>query len=360
MIWSSRPRSRCARRKARFSWRSRKRSSAFSTMSFSSSTSKGFWMKSSAPSLKASRAVSTVAKAVIITTAASGRNSRRRRKSSMPFMSGIFTSETMRSAGACFNCSSAFVPFSAARTACPARPKTCDKSCRIPGSSSTIRRFAIVSNLTLTLFRGQLYRDGRPVPLPAANVDCTTVVADYLVDDGEAETRPAGRRGGEGLEEALDLRGRHAAPRVGEGDADAAAGRPRHLRAERAPVGHRLQGVAREVPEDLPDALDVGHRDQGLPGQLLLEAVPVEQLGAVAQQREGLAQRLAQVGLGERELARARVGQEVGDDAVEAVGLAEDDVHQLGLRGVGRKLRAQDLYRAAHRRQRVPYLVRDA
>src|SRR5215204_655766 len=337
MIWSRRPRSRCARRKARFSWRSAKRSSAFSTMSFSSSTSKGFWMKSSAPSLKASRAVSTVAKAVIITTPASGRNSRSRRSSSMPFMSGIFTSETIRSAGSWRSSSRAFAPFSAARTACPARPKTCDRSCRIPGSSSTIRRFAIVSKVTLTLFRGQFYRDGRPVSLSAADVDCTTVVADYLVDDGEAETRPAGRRGGEGLEEAFDLRGRHAAPRVGEGNADAAARRTCHLRVERAPVGHRLQGVSREIPEDLPDALDVGHRDQWLLGQLLFKLVAVEQFGAVAQQREGLAQRLAQVGLGEQELARARVGQEVCDDAVEPVGLAQDDVHQLALRGIGRQ-----------------------
>src|ERR1043165_7774988 len=144
MIWSSLPRSRCARRKARFSCRRRRRSSAFSTMSFSSSTSKGFWMKSSAPSLKASRAVSTVAKAVIITMPASGKNSRTRRSSSMPFMSGIRTSEMTRSAVSSRRSSNARAPFSAERTAWPApRPKTCVKSCRMPGSSSTIRRFAI-------------------------------------------------------------------------------------------------------------------------------------------------------------------------------------------------------------------------
>src|ERR1044072_5997294 len=360
MIWSRRPRSRCARRKARFSCRSWKRSSAFSTMSFNSSTSKGFWMKSSAPSLKASRAVSTVAKAVINTTPTSGRNSRRRRSSSMPFMSGIFTSETMRSAGVWRKSSKAFVPFSAVRTACPARPKTCDSNCRMPGSSSTMRRFAIVSKKRLTLFRGQFYRDGCPMPLAAADVDCTTVVADYLVDDGETQTRPARRRGGEGLEESFDLRGRHAAPGVGEGDADATRGRAPHLCAERPAVGHRLQRIACEIPEDLPDSFGVGHRQHGLLGQVLFKLVPVEHLGAVAHEREGLAQGLAQVTLGERELARARVDEKVCDDAVEAVGLTEHDVHQLALRGISLKLRAQDLNRAAHRRQGVAYLVRDA
>ena len=76
---------------------------------------------------------------------------------------------------------------------------------------------------------------------------------------------------------------------------DALAARLPHLCAQRPAVGHRLQGVAREVPEDLPHAFRVGPSHQRLLWQVLFERVPVENLGAVAQEREGLAQRLAQV-----------------------------------------------------------------
>src|SRR5918993_95032 len=99
----------------------------------------------------------------------------------------------------------------------------------------------------------QFHGDGRPVSLAAADVDCTTVVADYLIDNREAEAGAAGRRGGERLEEALDLRGRHPAPGVREGDADAPLRQRLHLGAQRAALGHRDQGVAGEVPEDLFD-----------------------------------------------------------------------------------------------------------
>ena len=60
------------------------------------------------------------------------------------------------------------------------------------------------------------------------------------------------------------------------------------------------------------------------------------------------------------EALRPRVGEKRADRRVQALRLAQHDVHQLLLLAAERQLLAQDLDRARHRRQRVADLVRDA
>ncbi len=58
--------------------------------------------------------------------------------------------------------------------------------------------------------------------------------------------------------------------------------------------------------------------------------------------------------------ARARVVEQVGDQAIQAIDLAHGDVHQLAAVGVGAGRRLQHLHRARDAGQRIADLVGDA
>ena len=62
----------------------------------------------------------------------------------------------------------------------------------------------------------------------------------------------------------------------------------------------------------------------------------------------------------DREALRPRVGEERSDRRVQALRLAQHDVHQLLLLAAERQFLPQDLDRPRHRRQRIADLVRDA
>src|SRR5687768_17760295 len=53
----------------------------------------------------------------------------------------------------------------------------------------------------------------------------------------------------------------------------------------------------------------------------------------------------------------ARITQEVSDDLIQSIRLAEDDLHQLRLRRIILNFRTKHLDRSAHRGERVTYLV---
>ena len=145
----------------------------------------------------------------------------------------------------------------------------------MPASSSTTRRWGPCS----AVMRPPSWRRARPsggapargrrrgseivtvVPRPGVGVDVdrAAVLLDDPVDDREAEPGAAGKAVGERREEAVPLLGRHPVALVGERHVPVTAlerGRDR----ERAAAGHRGEGVARDVPEDLPELPGVGRQ----------------------------------------------------------------------------------------------------
>ena len=125
-------------------------------------------------------------------------------------------------------------------------------------------------------------------------------------------------------------------------------------------VGHRLESVGGQVPDDLPQLVLVGVHPDRVRRHLDLDHVVVGGLGAVAQQRGGVLDGPAGVDPGELHLPGPGVGEKGRDGRVQAIRLAQDDVHQRGLLGRQRQLAAQHLHRARHRGQRVADFVGDA
>ena len=121
----------------------------------------------------------------------------------------------------------------------------------------------------------------------------------------------------------------------------------------RRPLVARFQTICLICPSSASYQSSVGrHVD--------VDDVPFEHLGAVAQQQRGVVQRAADVEARDLEALRPRVGEKRSDRRVQALRLAQHDVHQLLLLAAERQLLPQDLDRSRHRRQRIADLVRDA
>ncbi len=91
-----------------------------------------------------------------------------------------------------------------------------------------------------------------------------------------------------------------------------------------------------------------------------LDAMVRQGFGTGSQQRGGVLHRAARVDPGHGDVARAGVGEERRDGAVQPVGLAQHDVHQLCLLGRERQFAAQHLHGPRHRGQGIADLVSDA
>ncbi len=89
--------------------------------------------------------------------------------------------------------------------------------------------------------------------------------------------------------------------------------------AEAAAVGHGADAVGGEVPDDLADLILVPVERQFLGFHGHLDLVVVPDVGAVAQQDRGLAQRAREVGLGGGGSLRPRVGEKGADRVVQAL-----------------------------------------
>ena len=74
--------------------------------------------------------------------------------------------------------------------------------------------------------------------------------------NGHAETGARREIGPKGLEEALLIGGRHASAAVAEEDV-VGAWRGERTHREYPTIGHRLNGIAGQVPEDLPDLVGI-------------------------------------------------------------------------------------------------------
>ena len=123
--------------------------------------------------------------------------------------------------------------------------------------------------------------------------------------------------------------------------------RPVHPGAEtqRASRAHRAEAVGRQVPDDLPDLVLVGLEGHFVRRHIDLDLVPLPQLGAVPEEERGVVQHPPDVEAGDREALRARVGQERPNRVVQALGLAQHDVHQLRLFVAERQLLTEYLDR---------------
>ena len=134
-------------------------------------------------------------------------------------------------------------------------------------------------------------------------------------------------------------------------------GSKRRGQAQASAVWHRADAVGGEIPDDLLDLPLVGLVPQLLRRHVDVDQMPVVHVGAVAQQGRRVAQRAADVEAGDGEALRPRIGEKRSNRVVEAVGLAQHDVHQLLLLGAERQLLTKNLDRPRHRRQRVANLV---
>ena len=195
-----------------------------------------------------------------------------------------------------------------------------------------------------------------------ADLNLAVVVADDAVHDRQAEAAALRERAVERLEERVELLGRDAdalrrctvrtTPSVDGSTAPTRRSRPPSGMARR-PLVARFQTICLICPSSASYHSSVG-------GTSTLDLVPVEHLGAVAQQQRRVVERAAHVEPRDLEALRPRVGEKRSDRRVQALRLAQHDVHQLLLLAAERQLLAEDLDGAGHRRERVADLVRDA
>src|SRR6185436_16189467 len=90
----------------------------------------------------------------------------------------------------------------------------------------------------------------------ALDVDLAAVVLHDPVHEGETEAGPGGLGGVEGLEDMSEIVA--GDPLAGVGDPkEQPATRHRHRDLQLAALGHRLQPVEAEIPDDLPELLAV-------------------------------------------------------------------------------------------------------
>ena len=154
------------------------------------------------------------------------------------------------------------------------------------------------------------------------------MVAHDAEHDREAEAGPHRPRGLEGLEHPAQLVLAHATALVADGEHHLAVPAPQaHL--EPPALGHGLDRVAGEVPEDLLDLVRVDQADVGPRVGVEEDLVVGPQLLAVAQQRDRLLDEGAQVHRPPRPARGTRLEEEAVQGVAQAHRLARDDVQQL-------------------------------
>src|ERR1035441_4222600 len=160
---------------------------------------------------------------------------------------------------------------------------------------------------------------------------------DDLVHDGEAESGSVRKAGLEGLEDFLRLLRIDAGAGIGEAHFPVGAALGQGY-GERPTLFRRLDcahGVFREVPEHLFELVAIG-QDPGLGLCKVALEFDARALGgeAVFEQGESVLEQGNQIDALEAILFAARVGQKIGDDVVEAIGLADDNLEQVALIGI--------------------------
>ena len=146
-----------------------------------------------------------------------------------------------------------------------------------------------------------------------------------------------------------DVRGRGAVARELEragGDREAAA------------VGHRLDGVEREVQEDLLELRGVGH-DRGQVGLKAANELDVVVGQFVAHEQREVVEQFVRIDGAELRFRAAREVEDLLHDAVQPVHFFADDLAVLHARIARWELQVHRVIQHLHHRERIANLVRD-
>src|SRR6266513_1618032 len=285
------------------------------------------------------------------TTTVSGECSFAARSTARPSTSRIRRSVMIRSNTSRERVSIACAPPSTTATSWPSCFSMIARRSRMLRSSSTTR--TRVSGIA----GGEGDHERRADAEGAAQVDLTAMLLHDAVHEREPKARALGLRGEEGLEHMGEVAGRDAGAGIAHPELQAVAGRLGGPDAQLAPLGHRVDGVEAEVPDDLLELLRIhapGDRGRELPHDL-------ETAGprAMLEEHEGLLQGVGDVDGLEGQRRRARVLEEALDDLVQPLGFAHDDLREPVARLAGGGGPREHLDRARERRQWVADLVRD-
>ncbi len=128
---------------------------------------------------------------------------------------------------------------------------------------------------------------------------------------------------------------------------------------ESAAVGHRAQRVVAEIPEDLLQRVTIGSSFSASSHKIALDLIRSARAGVMLEKHERVLDQGCNVHVGERVSLLPRVIQEIGNDLVEALGLAADDLDEFFVVVLERRQAGQFLQRSGHRRERLANFVSD-
>ncbi len=153
----------------------------------------------------------------------------------------------------------------------------------------------------------------------------------YLVNNREAKPGTALEVRLKGLKDFFDLLRAHARPSVRKPDLPVLSDQL-HRDGECASTFHRADRILAEIPKDLLDFISIGGRP-GLTGRepALNRDAGFLRRHAVIHQRQSIFDELDQVHFVKMILLGTRIGQKVGDDAVEPLRLTSHNVEQAAM-----------------------------
>src|SRR6266404_2246789 len=137
-------------------------------------------------------------------------------------------------------------------------------------------------------------RYARAFPALCVHNNLAIVIANQLIHDGHSKSRPAARRI-ERLKQSIFLFAAHAFTGVAECNRHISSRARIERYAELSAVRHRLDRIARKVPEYLPYLIRIALIVHRVSGILFLYDVVRTKLRTVAQQRYGLGQEARQL-----------------------------------------------------------------
>src|SRR5260370_1187874 len=254
------------------------------------------------------------------TTTVAGECSFAARSTARPSPSRIRRSVITRSNASRLSASIACAPPSTAVTSWPSCLSMIARRSRMLRSSSATR--TRVSGIA----RGQGDRERRAEAGRAAHVDVATVLLHDPVHEREPEAGALRLGGEEGLEQVREVAGGDAAAGVAHAELQEPARRRGGADAQLAALGHGVDRVEAEGPDDLLELLRVHAPDDRR--HEVAHDLEAPRPGAMLEEHEDLLHGVDDVDRLEHQWRRARVLEEVLDDLVQPLGLADDDLRE--------------------------------
>src|ERR1700690_4103130 len=197
------------------------------------------------------------------------------------------------------------------------------------------------------------------LPLLGASPNLAFVALHDLINDGQAQPAATFEIGLEGFENLFNHLRRNARPGVGEAHLPIVVfGLQRDF--ESSAFGNGTHRVLAEIPEGLLELVAVSERPGlGRPVLALNGYSRVLRSQPMFEQGEGVVQQRHQIHGGKLVLLAARIRQEVGNDAVEALGLAGHNAQQLPMLFAQVWNAREQPHGAGDRGQRIADFMRD-